>query len=217
MEPPSSAATPEAAECITVHIQRTSPATSRTNASQVRRVELSPNTNDSRELRQNSTIERLAERARRQFEELLWSLDPSELRDIASAIEQDSHHGGVRKRRRTSDTNTDKPTCTSPLPDVESSGSTSISQGSEADICIRCFRNWAKAIDANEDIVECVTDRPKRRKCEICSVKRISCEFVSGPPFPHPVWKLLTNPLDSLRRGKDTPSTQISDGSRLLC
>lgn len=166
------------------HGSRSSPVTSRrTNASQPQSVALSPNASLGREQDRDSTIQRFSERARKHFEDLLWSLDPTELRDIASAIEQNSSHRLSRKRPRTSDANAEvSARLHSPSTEGAESDSLSRLQGPEAAICVRCFRNWAKAIDANQDIVECVTEKPKRKKCESCSAKRISCEYVRGRP-----------------------------------
>ncbi|KAJ5788145.1 hypothetical protein N7457_003135 [Penicillium paradoxum] len=179
MEPISSESIPDTTDRAFLDVPGAPPVTSRTNASQPRSVALSPYASSSREVDRNATIERFAERARQQFEDLLWSLEPSELRDIASAIEQNGHHRLSRKRQRRSESNVETSTrLRSASDDVAIPGPSCGNEGSEAAICVRCFRNWAKAIDGNKDIVECVTEKPKRKKCESCSLKRVSCEYI---------------------------------------
>jgi hypothetical protein len=112
-------------------------------------------------------IEDLAEEAKRRLTDFLWTLGPTELRTMASIIEENRHQAGVTIR----------------TPTTSRSRSVSIAAQRDfaADICIRCFRQWAKAIHNNEDIIDCVTDKPKRKKCESCSARRIPCEFVCIP------------------------------------
>ncbi|KAJ6180942.1 hypothetical protein N7519_011403 [Penicillium mononematosum] len=99
-------------------------------------------------------IEDLAEEAKRRLTDFLWTLDPK-----SCVIWRRSHYADSNDSR-------------------SRSVSITAQRDFAADICIRCFRQWAKAIRNDEDIVDCVTDKLRRKKCESCSARRIACEYI---------------------------------------
>lgn len=47
-------------------------------------------------------------------------------------------------------------------------------------VCVRCFRLWKKAIEAEEKVPECVfVSGARQRKCGYCSERRSQCKVVS--------------------------------------